>query len=499
MTAFELIQAVVEMSKDMSRPVYRGHAKASWTVDSGAVRRLVTAYGDEVLQDEGALREWVRQYQTDELIIPMKVIGGEPLTDVQMLSVLQHQGAATMLLDFTENPLVALWFACADKPERDGKVFAVDIGDALAWTNGRKVEGPLDEDQGLVYYEPDRSLGVRIVAQQSVFLICNPRIPERVVKKVVIPRDAKSGVREALEGLGLSDRVLFGDVSGLAAQNGSGKPLRKGHAVTAAQYKRRGNRAYQERRFIEALAAYREYAKRAPEAAEPHSLKGNALAALGRYSEAVEAYTEAVSRSGRPLPQSNVVWEPAFIKETLSVLHYNRGNAHAALGDHEAALADFDNAVQHAPDHPRDALFNRANSKYALGRFEEAQRDYSAAGGNTRSDTSLGMGNCQLMLGNFREALDCYMAGRGVEPEGAATHCGANGAEIERMLAALGLSPYTVRVEGNDLVVETECSGGPFRIAGNSGNVGNRWGGSGYRGASGFKVKMEEPAAGGAC
>ena len=491
MTAFELIQAVLAMSKDMSRPVYRGHAKARWAVDSGAVRRLVGAYGDEVLQDEGELRESVRQYQTDELIIPMKVIGGEPLTDVQILSVLQHQGAATMLSDFTENPLVALWFACADKPETDGKVFAVDIGDPLAWTNGRKLERPLDEDQGLVYYEPDRSLGVRIVAQQSVFLICNPRIPERVVKEVVIPRDSKSGAREALERLGLSDRVLFGDLAGLAAQTGWAKPLRKGRAVTAAQCKRQGNRAYQEQRFIEALAAYQEYAEREPEAAEPHSLNGNALAALGRYPEAVEAYTEAISRSGRPQSQLNVVWEQAFIEETLRVLHYNRGNAHAAVGNHEVAVADFNNAGQHAPDHPRDALFNRANSKYALGRFEEAQRDYSAAGGNTRSDTSLGMANCQLMLGNFREALDCYMVGRRVDPEGAATHCGANGAELERMLASLGHNQYTVRVEGNDLVVETECSGGPFRIAGNSGNVGNRWGGSGYSGASGFKVKME--------
>ena len=329
-----------------------------------------------------------------------------------------------------------------------------------------------------------------------MFLICNPRIPERVVKEVPIPSNAKSGVREALERLGLSERVLFADVSGLAAQNGPGKPLRKRHALTAAQCRRRGNRAYQERQFIEALAAYRAYAERAPAAAEPHLLKGNALAALRRYPEAVDAYTEAISRSDRPLPQSNVVWEQAFIEETLSVLHFNRGNAHAALGNHEAAVADFDNAVQHAPDHPRDALFNRANSKYALGRFEEAQADYSAAGGNTRSETSLGMGNCQLMLGNFTEALDCYMGGRGLDPEGAATHCGANSAELERMLAALGDSQYTVRVEGNDLVVETACSGGPFRIAGNSGNVGNRWGGSGYGGGSGFKVKMEGRAAG---
>lgn len=495
MTPFELIQTVSEMSKYMSRPVYRGHAKATWPVDSGAVRRLVKAYGDEVLQDEGALRKLVHQYQTNELIIPMKTIGGDPLTDIQMLSRLQHQGAATMLLDFTENPLVALWFACAKKPGRDGKVIAVDIGDPLAWTNGWKVERPLDEDQGLVYYEPDRSLGVRIVAQQSVFLICNPRIPEWAVKDVMIPSNAKSEVCDALDRLGVSESVLFGDVSGLAAQNRPKRPLVKASTLTVAQIKRRGNRAFQERQFDEALMAYRKYAEREPEVAESHLLKGNALAALGRYPEAVDAYTDAVNRSATPLPQSNVIWEPRLIEETLSMLHFNRGNARAALGEHEAAVADFDQAVQHAPDQHRDVLFNRANSKYALGRFEEARQDYMGADGSKRSDTSLGMGNSQLMLGNFREARDAYLAGRRVVPEGAAKHCGANGAELERLLAAVGDSRYTVRVKGNDLVVETDCLGGPFRIAGNSGNVGNRWGGSGYTGASGFKVTMEVPDA----
>ncbi len=499
MTSFELIQTVSEMSKDMSRPVYRGHARATWPVESGAVRRLVATYGDEILQNEGALRRLVQQYQTEELIIPKKIMGGDPLTDIQILSLLQHQGAATMLLDFTENPLVALWFACTEKPKRDGKVIAVDIGDPLAWTNGRKVERPLNEEQGLFYYEPDRNLGVRIVAQQSVFLICNPRIPEWVVKDVVIPRNAKSGVSDVLDRLGVSESVLFGDESGLAAQNLPEKRLVKASTLTVAQIKRRGNRAFQERQFAEALVAYRGYAEREPEIAEPHLLKGNALAALGRYSEAVDAYTDAINRSARPLPQSNVVWEPRFIDETLSMLHFNRGNAQAALGDHEAAVADFDQAVQRAADQPRDVLFNRANSKYALGRFEGARQDLLDAGGSMRSDTSLGIGNSQLMLGNFREALDAYLVGRGMVPKGAALHCGANGAELERLLAAVGDSRFKVRVEGNDLVVETGCHGGPFRIAGNGGNVGNRWGGSGYTGASGFKVTMEEPVAKDSC
>ena len=498
MIVVEVIQAVLGMSKDMHRPVYRGQAKAKWRAETGAVRRLVAAYGEEVLQDTGELRELVRWYQNDELIMPMKVFGGEPMTDIQILSVLQHQGAATMLLDFTENPLVALWFACAEKSNKDGKVFAVDIGDPLVSTNGRKVEEPLDTGQGLVYYEPDRSLGTRIVAQQSVFLIGNPQIPDRAVKEVVVPLDAKNAVREELQRLGLSDRVLFGDLPGLAALNRPEKPLRKRRALTPAQCRRRGNLAYQERRYTEALAAYREYAEYAPDAAEPHWLTGNALAGLGRYVEAVDAYSDSISRSGRPLPQPNVKWEQTFINETLSVLHYNRGNAYAALGNHEAAVADYDIAMKLAPDISRDVLYNRANSKYVLGRFEEARNDYSAAGGYSRGDTALGEGNCQLMLGNFKEALSCYAAGSDVEPEGAATHCGENAAQVERMLTALGHCEYQVKVEGNDLVVETECTGGPFGFAGNRGNVGNRWGGSGYRGARGFRVSMEWAAANGA-
>ena len=44
---------------------------------------------------------------------------------VDLLAKLQHFGVPTRLLDVTSNPLVALYFACRSKPEKDSKVIAI--------------------------------------------------------------------------------------------------------------------------------------------------------------------------------------------------------------------------------------------------------------------------------------------------------------------------------------------------------------------------------------
>ena len=48
------------------------------------------------------------------------------------------------------------------------------------------------------------------------------------------------------------------------------------------------------------------------------------------------------------------------------------------LGRHEAALVDFDKAIQLKPDHA-EAYNNRGVTKKALGRLDEAREDYQKA------------------------------------------------------------------------------------------------------------------------
>ena len=209
MSADEVIRAVCDLSRGMTRPAFRGQASSEWALLSGAVRRVLKAHGKahgkELLSHVSLLQNLVREYHQNKLLLPMETMEGKGSTDLQKLSTLQHLGAGTGLLDFTESPLVALWFACQqdhDDPDVNGAVFAVDIGNHNVATNGRLLDDPLDLavlPQKLVcYYEPDRSLGARVVAQQSVFLIGYPLISDEHTTKFEIRADLKERVVLAL-------------------------------------------------------------------------------------------------------------------------------------------------------------------------------------------------------------------------------------------------------------------------------------------------------------
>ena len=508
MTPEEIVQVVAGQSQTMTRAVYRGQADANWEPESGAVHRLRNAYGEDLPVYEHELRNLVTEYHRERLLMPMQVIDGANLSDLQRLSVLQHQGAATGLMDFTENPLVALWFACTEEPGKDARVFLLDIGDPQVARNARALDNPFDAGQVVVYYEPDRSLGARIIAQQSVFVICNPLIPAQNLKSVVVPQSSKGSLQDYLTRLGLSQAALFGDIPGLAAANTRRTPLQHTEPLTPEQLRDRGNRAYQAGRYDDALAAYEAYAAVRPDVAQPYCLKGDALAALGRFQDANLAYTRAIENLDRPIYVADrVIVNSGLVGRMMShAVYYNRGNVRAAAGDHLGAVADFDSALQHGDNPKRDALKNRGNSKFALEMFAEAHEDFEAAWLERQgSDVALAMGNCKVMTGEFEVAHQRYLSGVAAEPEGSAAHCRANAEQVRQILETLDGSAFRTRLEGVIVFVETaHVQGTPahFPFTGNMGNTGNipsgmtisAHGGEGYEGAMGFAVAIVPPA-----
>lgn len=499
-TAEELVRAVVELKKEFTMPVSRGQADESWQLESSAIRRLKKGMGKDFPLDDGRQLEVLGRYH-DQLIGQMDVIHGPGLTKLQKLAILRHHGAATGFLDFTANLLVAIWFACSEEPDVDGKVFVLDIGAPLAGRIDNLTGLGSDGASPIVYYEPDRSLGPRVIAQQSYLVYGTPAELIRLSRSVVVPKQLKKATLDYLKNFGLSELTLYGDAPGVAAANTVDKELPSISLLSPTQHRDIGTTAYREGRFEDALASYQLFAAAQPGVAQPHCLEGDALAALGRFNEAIEAYTRALERAGRPIELGpKTVATKDLIESMSQTLLYNRGNARAAVGDHRGAVADYGQALQLGQGPKRDVLYNRGNSKLAMSLFTEAHEDFMAAWSEREgSDAALAMGNCMAQAWEFEEALKSYGMGEAKEPENLATLCRNHAEQISRLLKIIGGNDYRVHRDGP--IMRVKLPSGKFEsfvFQGGRGNAGNTAsgmvtapGGKGYRGAMGFVVAIE--------
>ncbi|HEY3718603.1 MAG TPA: tetratricopeptide repeat protein, partial [Roseiarcus sp.] len=129
-----------------------------------------------------------------------------------------------------------------------------------------------------------------------------------------------------------------------------------------------------------------------PFAAAPHNNLGVALAALGRFDEAVDAYGAAIAIDPGDLDalnnRGNALYELHRLGEALAsydralaiqpndaeVLN-NRANVLFALNRHADALVSYDRALAIMPNYA-NALNNRGNTLRALDRHEDAIADF---------------------------------------------------------------------------------------------------------------------------
>jgi hypothetical protein len=160
--------------------------------------------------------------------IPMLGTARE-LADWELLSIAQHQGMPTRLLDWTANALAALWFAVSKDPpddEESGVVWVVESPNVKKLTANDRIFYP-----DVTYFFQPFPLDRRIVAQSAWFSVSRyDRRKNQVLelegheryknlKKFIIARDHGQfkSLRQELRLLGVSDASMFPDLSGLCA------------------------------------------------------------------------------------------------------------------------------------------------------------------------------------------------------------------------------------------------------------------------------------------
>ncbi len=232
----ELFKLITELMNKSSDSVYmwRGQGDIDWRIDHTAYRRLSLSKtniseSDICLYESSLMMQATHKgYRYQE---------GRVLGDFELLTLLQHHGAATRLLDFSKNILIALWFAVTCQENKTALLFGYNTENLGGWEDINTIYSDYsnhieDVAGGLnlaVTYDP-YIVTPRVAAQYSQFiysglskskkgsLVIDDSTAENVL--IAISSNLKMETEKILNRIfGIRNQTLFPDIDGFGKSN----------------------------------------------------------------------------------------------------------------------------------------------------------------------------------------------------------------------------------------------------------------------------------------
>ena len=183
------------------KSVFRGQSNVEWSLLPSILRQNnCTPEKEKQLFLEFKMEYY--QYTTER-----------PKNDMELLFLAQHYGLPTRLIDWSYNPLVALFFACNSNEDKDGVVYCKTLEGEIREKNEgdnkpMTINQIINNDKSL-FVIPDRT-DVRYINQKALFMLCGKDCQEKEkLDKYIINKKYKKDIIEELTLLGFDEHFIF--------------------------------------------------------------------------------------------------------------------------------------------------------------------------------------------------------------------------------------------------------------------------------------------------
>lgn len=251
--------------------IFRGQACTEWLIRSSFIReskKFITS--SRVLSENSLMNledKMIKLFQSQSHLYTQNAINIDKNNKLYFLSILQHFGAPTRLLDWTWSPYIAAAFCTCDNFDKDGAIYVINFEyfrnqnlrliDEYKNETGKKLEtrtnqsnivlefgkhyADLKERSGkdepniekkiLVAYEPEKK-NIRLARQQGLFLVSSKinasmddviggygisdgSVDGNIVAiKIIVKKEIKVEFLKQLQLMNITNEILFPDMEG---------------------------------------------------------------------------------------------------------------------------------------------------------------------------------------------------------------------------------------------------------------------------------------------